>query len=182
MRHWLRPFLAGVYAFFENKMASKKDWRLIIDYELGIWEPCLSEPRFLAPQTFLENRIKFEIFAGACATSQFESDSINWASGIGIGGILASDGEVVEFPSLEANAKMPPWLEGLKSAHRLISFFELLATYIGIRLRAPSRIDNKDLSWIEIPIVTDNLGATLFQKNVYICTTNFLGVTRIGGP
>ena len=41
--------------------------------------------------------------------------------------------------------KNPPWLKGLKSPRRLISFFELLSTYIGLRLWAPNRQENNDL-------------------------------------
>ena len=79
--------------------------------------------------------------------------------------------------------KNPPMVEGVKSAHRLISFLELPATYIGIRLCAPSRLENKDLFWLATPIVADNIGGRLyFEKNVYICTTAVLDVTRIGGP
>ena len=92
---WLRPFLAGLYAFFENKNDFGEDWQRIIDYELGIWELFLGEPRFLAPKTFLGNRLKFEIYAGACAKSPPESDSTNWNSGIGIGCILVINGKVI---------------------------------------------------------------------------------------
>ena len=104
---WLRPFLAGLYAFTKTKGLRKKDWQRIIDYGLEIWELRLSEPRFLTPKTFLLNRLKFEIFTDACAKSPFGSDSINWTSGIGIGGILVVGGEVVEFSSLEVNTKIP---------------------------------------------------------------------------
>ena len=105
--HWLRPFLAGLYAFFENENGFKKDWQRIIDYELEIWELFLSEPWFHTPKTFLGNRLKFEIFTDACAKSPFGSGSVNWTSGIGIGGILVVNVEVVEFPSLRVDAKIP---------------------------------------------------------------------------
>ena len=154
---------------FRKQNGFGENWQRIIDYELGIWELFLSEPRFPPPRTFLGNRLKFEIFTDSCAKSPFGSDSINWTSGIGIGGIPAVSGEVVEFSSLGVNAEIPPRLDGPKSAHRAISVFELLATYIGIRLWSPSLLTNKDLSWLAIPIVTDNLGGDfILEKCIHL--------------
>ena len=31
---WLRPFLVGLHAFFENENAHGENWQRIIDYEL----------------------------------------------------------------------------------------------------------------------------------------------------
>ena len=65
---------------------------------------------------------------------------------------------VVEFFALEVGEKPHPWLKGLKSPQRLISCFELLGTYVGIRLSTPGRLGNNDLTWLEIPIAADTLG------------------------
>ena len=85
MRPWLRPFLAGLYAFFENRSEFGKNGQKISGYELKIWEIFLKSQRFLPPETFLGNRLKVEIYTDACEKSPSESDSINWDSGIGIG-------------------------------------------------------------------------------------------------
>ena len=122
-----------------------ENWQKIADYKLKIWELFLNYPRFIAPKSFLWNRLKIEIYTGAFAESPFGKETISWASGVGIGGILAINGKVVEFSSLEVNAKILPWLNGLKSARRLISFFELLSTYIGLRLWTPNRLENNDI-------------------------------------
>ena len=45
-------------------------------------------------------RLKVEIYTDARAAS-FRKSSTNWDSGVGIGGILVINGEIVEFPSLE---------------------------------------------------------------------------------
>ena len=103
----LRPFLACLYAFFGNKNAYGENRHRIIYYELKIWELFLKYHRFITPESFLGDRLKIEISTDACASSPFESESINWASGIGIGGILVINGEVVEFFSLEVNTKIP---------------------------------------------------------------------------
>ena len=60
------------------------------------------------PGTFLENRLNVEIYTDACARSPPESDAINWDSGIGIGGILVIDGNIVDFFSLEADGGISP--------------------------------------------------------------------------
>ena len=81
-----------------------------------------------------------------------------WGSGVGIGGIPIINGTIVEFSSLEVGERIPHRLKGLQSPHRPISFFELLGTYVGIMLGAPSLLGNNDLTWLVIPIVADNLG------------------------
>ena len=96
-----------MYDFFGNKSAYGENWHRIIDYGLKIWELFLKRPRFTAPKTFLGNRLKIEIHTDAFGKSPFESDSINWTSGIGIGGILVIDGKVVEFCSLGVDAEIP---------------------------------------------------------------------------
>ena len=105
---WLRPFLAGLYAFFENKKAFGGNWQKIVDYELKIWELFLTHPRFITPKSFLGNRLKIEIYTDACAKSPFEKETINWASGAGIGGILVIRGKVVEFPPTGSKRKNSP--------------------------------------------------------------------------
>ena len=122
---------------------------------------------FSHPGTFLRNRLRVEIYTDACAKSPFESESINWDSAIGIGGILVINGNIAEFPSLEANGRIPPRLKGTQSPHRLISFFGLLGTYVGIRLWAPSRIGNNDLTWLEIPTVAENIGNDSTVRKLY---------------
>ena len=79
--------------------------------------------------------------------------------------------------------KIPHWLKGKESPHRLISFFELLGAYVGIRLWAPSRLGNQDLTWLAIPIGADNLGGRFHLKEtLYSGKTDVLDVTRIGSP
>ena len=60
-------------------------------------------------------------------------------------------GGEVEEPPLAVNKRTPPH-------NRLISVFELLGAYIGVRLWTPYRICNNDLLWLEVPVVTENLG------------------------
>ena len=140
----------------------------IADYEFKMCGIFLKSPRFPAPGTFLGNRLKVGIYTGACAKSPFELGSINWESGIGIGGILVIiNGNIVVFFSLDVNERISPWLKGPKSPHRLISFFELQGTYVGIRLCAPSRLGGNDLTWLEIPSVTDNLGNDFILRKLY---------------
>ena len=38
---------------------------------------------------------------------------------------------------------------------------------MGIRLWAPNRLDNKDLSWLATPIVTDNIGGDFILGKMY---------------
>ena len=98
------------------------------------------------------------------------------------GGVLVIAGNIVEFFSLEVNERIPHWLKGLKSPRRLISFFELLGTYIGIRLCAPNRLKG-DLTWLGIPAVADNLrNDFILRKTLYVKKANTSGVTRIIGP
>ena len=54
-----------------------------------------------------------------------------------MGGILLLGGKVVEFFALEVNKRTPPRLDGLKAPRRIINFFGLLPTYIGLRLCPP---------------------------------------------
>ena len=68
--------------------------------------------------------------------------------------------------SLEINGKVAPSLLGVQSIFRLIRFFELSGTYIGVILWSPYSANNKDLGWGEIPVVADNL------CNVYILMGN----------
>ena len=53
------------------------------------------------------------------------------------------------------------------SFRRLISFSELIGDYVGIRSRAPVMSCNKDLIWLEIPIVTENQGNDYNIKKNY---------------
>ena len=132
-----------------------------------IWENFLKSPRFPTPETFLWARLNVEIYTDACAKSPFGSDSVNWDSGVWIGGILVIEGNIVEFFSLEANGGISHWLTGPKSPHRLISCFELLGTYVGIRLSTPGRLGNNDLTWLEIPIAAHNLGNDFILRGLY---------------
>ena len=86
---------------------------------------------------------------------------------IGIGCILVINGNIAEFPSLEVGGGISHRLKGPKSPQRLISFFELLGTYFGIRLWAPRRLGNNDLTWLEIPITKDNLGNDFTISKLY---------------
>ena len=84
--------------------------------------------------------------------------------------MLVVSGKVVEFSSLEVNEQIAHWLKGAKPPRRIISFFELLGRYIGVRLWAPNSLCNKVLLWIAIPIVTDNLGNDFILRKHYTTT------------
>ena len=92
-------------------------------------------------------------------------DVINWESGVGIWG-LNKWGRPLVF-SIEIDVKIHPWLKGVESLYRLISFFSLLGTYVGIRLRETVRSCKKDLIWPEIPIVTGDQGDDYIIKKNY---------------
>ena len=79
-----------------------------------------------------------------------------WESGLWIWPALIINGGaggVSAYVAIEINGKIPPsllkWVEPLC---RLISFVELLCTYVGFRYLLPVRSCNKDLIWREIPI------------------------------
>ena len=164
---WMRPFLAGRYAFFENRIGfgkkMAKNSRLRVK-NLANFSKIAAFPH---PETFRWNRLKVKIYTDACARSPFESESINWDSSIGIGRILVISGNIVEFPSLEVGGRVFHRLKGLKSPRRLISFFELLGGYLGIRLWAPSRLGGNDLTLLAIPIATGNLGNDSILRKHY---------------
>ena len=111
--------------------------------------------------------LKIEIYTDECARSPFETTSIIWNSAIGIGWILVIDGGDCGILLDRGERKIPHWLKGLKSPRSLISFFELLGTYVGIKLWTPSRIGNQDLTWLEIPIAAVNLGNDFILRKHY---------------
>ena len=90
----------------------------------------------------------------------------NWAPGVWIGGVLIN-GKVCEYLAIQINGKIPAWLKVVLSRYRLIRFFELLCTGVGIRLWAPLRSCTKDLIWIGIPIFADNQGADYIPEKNY---------------
>ena len=71
------------------------------------------------------------------------------------------------IPHARSKRKIAPMLKRLNSPRRLISFFELLGAYIGVRLWTPGRQGNKDLIWLAIPTVTDNLGNDFMLSKHY---------------
>ena len=81
--------------------------------------------------------------------------------------MLVINDRVVEFCSMDVNGEISPRLQGSKSPPRLISFFELLWAYIGVILWTPNRLDNKDIIWLAIPSVADNLGNDFILRNHY---------------
>ena len=83
--------------FFGNPKLFSENWQSIAEYELSARGLFLNIPRFTQPGTFLGDMLKIESYADACDRSPFEKASINWGSGIGIGGILVINGEVDEF-------------------------------------------------------------------------------------
>ena len=60
-----------------------------------------------------------------------------------------------------------PLVKGIEAPRRLVSFFELLGTCVGIRLWAPSRLGNNDLARLGIPIGADNLGNDFTIRKLY---------------
>ena len=149
------------------KKAIGGNWQRIVDYELRIWEVFLEKPRYITPKSFFRKSTKPGDLHGCLRKIALRERQINWSSQIGIGGILLVNGEIKEFFSLEVSKRVSPWLKGLKQPHRMINFFELLATYIGLRLWSPNRLENKDLKWLEIPMTTDNLGNDFILKKKY---------------
>ena len=101
-----RDLSSPAFTIFGNKTLSE-NWQHIAEYELRACGSFLGIPRFTDPGTFFGSRLKIEIYTDASARSPFVEDSITWESGIGIGGVLVVSGEVIEFPSLEINAKSP---------------------------------------------------------------------------
>ena len=87
--------------------SNSENWQKIFEYELKIWEISLKSPRPIAPETFLGKRLKVEIYTGACDKSPYESGSVDWDSGIGIGRIHVINGNVVVFRSLEVGKEYP---------------------------------------------------------------------------
>ena len=75
-------------------------------------------------------------------------------------------GSLGVFP-IDDNDKIFALLKGVDSLRRLIGFFELLGTYVGIRLWAPFRSCNKDLIWTGIPISTDDQCGDYILKKKY---------------
>ena len=169
MRPWIRPFSEGLYDLFENKPEFGKLAK-IANYELKVWEISPKSPRRAAPKTFPGNRLKVEIYTDARAKPPFEKTSINWGSGIGVGFIRVVNGEIVEFFSLEANEKIRSWLKGVKSPRILIGCFAILWAYIEIRLWAPNRLGNQDLTRLAIPTVAENLGGDYILRKHYTST------------
>ena len=90
-------------------------------------------------------------------------------------------GSLGVFP-IDDNDKIFALLKGVDSLRRLIGFFELLGTYVGIISRAPVRSCNKDLIWLGIPIVADNQGKDYILKKNYTTYRPALGVAGISPP
>ena len=108
--------------------------------------------------------------------SPIETDDIdftNWGRGVCIVGITIINGGVCGYFSLGINDEIHHWVKGANSLHRLISFFELLGNYVGIRLWSPDRLCNTDLMCLEIPIVADKRCNDFIPGNI---------TQRIGPP
>ena len=82
---------------------------------------------------------------------------------------------IIRISPLDVKDKIPPWLKGGMSLHRLISFFELLSTYVGVGLWKPDRLCNTDLMWLGIPIVADIREMIAFYKTITIRTDPPIG-------
>ena len=91
-------------------------------------------PSISHPDVFLGQPFKYRNLYQSMRKAPPEADVINWASGVGIGGIPVVSGEACEYPSLRFNDG-PPWVKEVKSLHRLISFFEFLGNCLGINMR-----------------------------------------------
>lgn len=110
--------------------------------------------RFRAPRSFAGNRSNIEIYTDARARDPLETDVINGESGVGIRGILVINGKLCEYDPMGTDDAIAHWVKGVKSLHRLISFLELLCTYVGICLWTADRLCNTDLMRSAIPIAT----------------------------
>ena len=131
MCQWLRPFIAGMYAFSKTRNSSRGTGSKIADYELKIWDLFLKSPRFPTPRSFLRGRLKIEIYTDACDRTPFGKESITWESWIGIGVDSSHKRYSLRISLARSKRKIPTWLKGLSSPRRLISFFELLGKYRG---------------------------------------------------
>ena len=111
----MRPFLAGLYAYFENrkgpaKQKQAKNLRLLAK-NMGV---VFKIAAFSIPRNFPWGGLKIEIYTAACDRPPFEETSITQKSGVGIGRILVINGWVAECPSLEVGDQNPPAAKGIK--------------------------------------------------------------------
>ena len=144
-----KAVLSGILCVFRKPKWLQKDWQRIIDYELEIWELLLREPRFPTPKTFLGNRLKFGIFTDACAKSPSESDSINWASGVGVGGILVVSGGSRRIPLAGSEHKNSHTVRRTKispQAYKFLRTSSILHWYKTMGPK-PSRKQGSILAW-----------------------------------
>ena len=108
------PFPGGSVRFlrkskrFREKLARNRRLRS------KIWERFLKSPRFPTQRTLLGNRLKIEIYTDDCDRPPYAMASINWESGIGIGGILVVNDIVVEFFSMGGKRNNLPLAKGIK--------------------------------------------------------------------
>ena len=171
MCHWLRPFLPGLYDFFENEKTFLKNWPKICDYELrggGGWGP-FCDARVCSRRGLPRETVEISAFIPTLAHGlrSKRTLSIDRESGVGVGGVLDINGNVCEFLSLDITVQIPHWLKGVKSLHRLIIPFGLLGTYVRVGLCAPDRLCNTDIPRLAIPIVTANLGNGCILRKHY---------------
>ena len=118
----VKAIRCGPLRFLRKQKCVRGNWQKIIDCELKIWGLFLKYPRFITPKSFLRDRLKIQIYTDACAKPPFEKETINWPSGVGIGGILIVEGKVIEFPSLEVNTKAPPLARRTKISPQAYKF------------------------------------------------------------
>ena len=63
----------------------------------------------------------------------------------------------------------PPIAKRVEALRRLISFFELMGTYAGVKLLTPGRLGSADLLRSEIPVAAENQGKYFTLKsNVFV--------------
>ena len=121
--------IPGMSQFFSENNPPSKTGIKSPNTNFVFWEVFLRGPRFLKQRSFPRIRLNIAIYTDARAMSPIETDTIDWESGVGIGGILALSGNLCEYSPLGINDKTH-WLKGSNSLHRLISFFELPGTYV----------------------------------------------------
>ena len=96
--------------------------------------------------------------------------------------VLAINGIPHEHSTVEIKEPRQAADLRVRGFRMLISFFELLDTCVGVKLRSPIREDNGDPAWLKIPLVTDNDRLDYIIKTLRQSSPLILDVARYGCP
>ena len=145
----------------ERTSAKIRHWMLISNSPFG--EPFSRHPMFLNASGFLYRKAKIEIYTDAC-----ERPREKWRYQFWIGSRdrrnLGNWWSILWVFSLEINEN---GYAGYIIFIRRSVFFELLGTYIGVRLWSPYVGNNNDFGWIGPPPATGNKGNDCILRKHY---------------